>query len=485
MQRLPQDSKNTNDKNSFYNNYWLEHFFESVESNYKQTNTLLKELQNKLNELSIHDFDHMLNHISISLNPKYYPMTNKDVFKLTLETGGENLINGFSNLNEHIKKGKLPSLSDVQSFKLGENLATSRGNVIYRNDLMEIIHYTPIKKNKHKTPILIVPPWINKFYIFDLTDEKSFVQYNLKKGIDVFVISWKNPDENDKHLTLNYYVEHGIEEAIQFIDKKINLLGFCLGGVGTCIATLAHKKNLIESLTLLATPIDFTKLTELQNFIRPLNFKEYKKSILKKGYKCGKDLLRMFCLMRAENMIMDNIVHQYYLNKEPKPNPFLYWNMDATNLPARMHIDYLEKFFYKNQLYRGVYHYNGEKLSFKNLKIPIFVLMTEKDHIVPKESSLGLQKFNIDATYVLGGSGHIAGVINPPEQKKYHYQVLNQNNGTNIKKDFSWWDEWYKWLKPKLGEKIKMDNNFEPIDTAPGLYAMNQPALKDYLPSIS
>ncbi|CAO5680298.1 MAG: Poly(3-hydroxyalkanoate) polymerase subunit PhaC [Holosporales bacterium] len=482
MQRLTQETKNSRPKNTMDDNYWFDCFFDGIKEQYEQTNRLLKDLQKKLNELSIHDFDQMINHTSIALNPKYYPMTNKDVFKLAIETKGENLINGFIQLNENAKSGKLPSLSDIQSFKLGDNLATSKGNVVYKNNIMEIIHYTPIKRKTYEQPILIIPPWINKYYIFDLTKEKSFILYTLEKGADVFVISWKNPNENDKNLTLEYYVNEGIETAITFINKDLHLVGFCLGGVATCIATLAHKKNHIKSLTLLATPIDFSKLIELQNYIRPLNFKDYKKSILKKGYKCGKDLLRIFCLMRAENMIMDNIVHQYYLNKKPAPNPFLYWNMDATNLPARMHIDYLEKFFYKNQLFKGIYQHQGEKLSFKNLKIPIFVLMTEKDHIVPKESSLGLLNFNIDATYVLAGSGHIAGVINPPEQKKYHYSVLNNKAEVIVKKDFSWWDYWFKWMKPKLGNKEKQKNSYPSIGSAPGEYAQNQPALKDYLP---
>jgi polyhydroxyalkanoate synthase len=457
-------------------------FFNNLENQYIQTSQLLKELQNKLNELSIHEFDQSLSHINMLLNPKYYPLTNKDVFNKTLETGGSNLNKGFKNLTKDLKKGILPSLSNVSHFKLGENLATTKGHVVYKNDLMELIHYTPVKKNIHENPLLIIPAWINKFYIFDLGEEKSFVKYNLKKGIDVYVISWKNPDENDKHLTLGLYVDKGIEEAIQFINKDIHLLGFCLGGVGTLIASLAHKMKRIKSVSLLATPIDFSKLTELQNYVKPLDFKKYKNEILKKGYKCGKDLLRMFCMMRAENMIMDNMVNQYYLNKEPKANDFLYWNMDATNLPAKMHIEYIENFFIKNQLYRGQYRHNGEKLNLNNIDFPLFILGAEKDHIVPKESSFAISKFNLNTKFILGGSGHIAGVINPPAQKKYHYSVVDEECNILKSKKNSWWPEWIKWITPQMGEKNNHTKETHMIiDEAPGSYAKYQPALKDYV----
>jgi polyhydroxyalkanoate synthase len=482
MQTLSQENKNI--YNVFLKNteMMMDNFFDILSYQHEKTNRTIKELQSKLNELEIYEFDHHFKHLSIITNPKYYPFTNKNVIKKTLETNGENLFEGIKQLNDHLKKGILPSLTNIDHYKIGENIATSEGDVIYKNNIMELIHYKPIKKNTYEQPLLIIPPWINKFYIFDLTKEKSFIQFCLKKGIDTYIISWKNPDENDKTLTLGCYIEKGIKQAIDFIDKKIHVLGFCLGGVATTIASLTDKKNLIQSTSLLATPIDFSKLKEIQNYIKILDFNTYKKHILTKGYKCGKDLLRTFCLMRAENMIMDNAVNQYFLNEKPRANEFLYWNMDATNLPAVMHIEYLDRFFKKNLLYKGMYHYKGERLHLKNLKIPLFIFSAEKDHIVPPEGSLAIQKFSLNATYVVGGSGHIAGVINPPQQKKYHYKVIDEKGIIIKEKRYSWWNEWGDWILPKMGKKAKVSFKSEKkIDTAPGSYAKEQPALNDYI----
>ncbi|CAO4844149.1 MAG: Poly(3-hydroxyalkanoate) polymerase subunit PhaC [Holosporales bacterium] len=454
--------------------------FKSIEDNCDNVRKGLLELKDFLHQVGEDQHDRNIDDLIFLMNPKLYPMTNRIVVKEFVKTNGDGFCLGLKKLNKDLLRGLPPALTKVEMYRLGENLATTMGNVIYQNDLMQVLHYQPTRKAFHSVPLLIIPPWINKYYIFDLTKEKSFVQYAIDNNIDVYVVSWKNPTEKDKETSLNCYIQKGIETAIQKIGKPVNLMGFCLGGVATLISGALHKAGLIKSITLLATPIDFSKMHEIQKFMKMKDIKTYTAKIKRKGYKCGKDLLRMFCLMKPEAMIVDNIVEQYYLGRDPKMNDFLYWNMDSTNLPATMHLEYVEKFIQKNLLFKGQLKIGNERIDLKKINFPLFIVATEKDHIVPMESAFAMWEFNPDARYVLTGSGHIAGIINPPLQKKYHYKVYDRNGRFLYEKKYSWWTEWLKWIKPISGNKISKIQDEVTLEPAPGRYALSQPALAPY-----
>ncbi|CAO5676984.1 MAG: Poly(3-hydroxyalkanoate) polymerase subunit PhaC [Holosporales bacterium] len=458
----------------------IEFCFKAIENNCDLAKEALRSIKEVFHILGENQHDKNLDELIFFMNPKLYPLTNRIVVNEFIRTNGESLRSGFENFSRDIVRATPPALTVVEKYHLGDNVATTEGDVIYQNELMQIIHYHAKDKTCHTAPLLIIPPWINKYYIFDLTKEKSFVQYAINNKIDVYVVSWKNPTAEDKDTSLRCYLQKGIETAIQKIGKPLNLMGFCLGGVATLISGLLHKGGLIKSMTLLATPIDFSKMDEIQKFMKTNDVDVYTNRIREKGYKCGKDLLRMFCLMKPDAMIVNNIVEQYYLGKKPKMNDFLYWNMDSTNLPATMHLEYLERFIQKNLLIKGRIKFGKEKINLEKINFPLFVVATEKDHIVPMESAFALYEFNPDALYVLAGSGHIAGIINPPSQKKYDYKVYDRNGRFLYKKKYSWWTEWLKWMKPNLGNKIPIIKSESFIEPAPGSYALSQPALEPY-----
>lgn len=460
-------------------NLW-DQYFNMIENNYSISKDGLKNLLEILHSLGIDHFDKTIHDIRFLMNPKLYPFTNKIVTEEFFKTKGESIRIGFEKMTSDYIQNLAPALTQVESFSLGENIAATEGYVIFQNEIMQLIHYKGRQKKIHSSPILIIPPWINKYYIFDLAEEKSFIQFGIKNGLDMYIISWKNPTGENKNTSLNCYIQKGIETAINLIGEPVNLMGFCLGGVATLIAGLMHNRGIIKSMTLLATPIDFSKLYELQKFGKIHDINDYCAKIKKKGYKCGKDLLRMFCLMKPDTMIVNNIVEQYYLGRNPKESDFLYWNMDSTNLPARMHLEYLDKFVRKNLLIKGKLKINRKKIDLGKINFPMFIVATEKDHIVPPESAFAIYEFLPDARYILAGSGHVAGIINPPENKKYGYKVFNKYGEYVYKKKYSWWTEWLKWVKPLAGNKISKLMPHQCLEPAPGSYAMEQPSLEPY-----
>jgi polyhydroxyalkanoate synthase len=468
-------------KNSFFSDHTLQdEYLNLVNERYTKNKTFLNFLKDNFHSKNIHEYDSLFENINILMNPKYYPLSNKEVIEDIEKTQGRNLYEGLLSFQKNSQKKLIPQLSDIDSFTLGENLATTEGKVVFQNHQMQLIHYKPLRKSQFDEPLLIVPPWINKFYIFDLEKEKSFVQYMLKKNMNVYIISWMNPTKEDKTLKFSSYIKEGIETAISYINKDVHLMGLCLGGLAATIASIRNFHNKIKSLTLLATPIDFSKLKELQGYVKKFNAEDYKKYLEEKGYQSGKELLEMFSMMRAESMILKNMVDQYYLNKKPSANSFLYWNMDSTDLPGSMQVEYIEKFFLKNDLFNGDYIMDDQKIKLDDLKIPLFVVAMEKDHIVPYQAAFAIKKFKLNCRYVFAGSGHIAGIINPPSQKKYAYQLYDENLNLIAARKYSWWGSWKNWLTSQMGELKETNYEKKGLENAPGSNALSQPYLDLY-----
>lgn len=432
-----------------------------------------------------------------AFSPTNFPMTNPEVWKEIAKTQGQNLVRGYKKLLEDNAKSNflsLPMFTDLNAFELGENLATTEGKVIFENPLFQLIYYKPTQEKSHEIPLLIIPPWINKYYIFDLQEEKSFVKWALDNGISTFVVSWVNPDETYSEYKMENYVIDGVLKAIDHTlavtkQEKLNLLAYCAGGVAaTLLAGYVAKrieKNPLASLTLLATPIDFEKMGELKVFICEEQLNHMEKQIKALGYLPSDTFVRVFSMLRANDLIWGNYINTYLLNKEPFPMDFLYWNCDATHAPATMHIEYLRHIFLENRLmHPNSFHIDGVGIDLKEITIPKFIFATKNDHIVPWQSAFAIKEFcKSNTKFVLGAAGHVAGIVNPPKSQKYCYWVSSKkySHPTNTddwlaqanKIDGSWWNEWKKWSTKFSGKLIEHNIWAETpcIEKAPGRYA--------------
>ncbi|WP_241503705.1 PHA/PHB synthase family protein [Ferruginivarius sediminum] len=427
-----------------------------------------------------------------AMAPSNFVMTNPEVLRTTLETGGENLLRGLENLLDDMEKGKI-SQTDVDAFEVGKNLAVTPGKVVYQNDLMQLIQYTPTTEETYKVPLLIIPPWINKFYILDLRQKNSFVKWAVDQGFTVFVVSWVNPNERLAQKSFEDYMTDGPLAALDVIEKitgekQANVIGYCLGGtLLTC--TLAYldqtgKADRIKSATFFTTMVDFSQAGELEVFIDEEQLTALEEKMREKGFLEGKSMATTFNMLRANDLIWSFVVNNYLLGKEPFPFDLLYWNSDSTRMPAAMHSFYLRKMYQENKLIEpGGIELKGVPIDLSKVKQPAFVLATKEDHIAPWKSGYALtSKISGPVKFVLAASGHIAGVVNPPAANKYNYW-LNSRNPKNPDKWFenakavegSWWPEWQKWIEQKSGTaKVPAREPgggvIEPIEDAPGSY---------------
>ena len=418
-----------------------------------------------------------------ALNPRNFPLTNPDVIKETLETKGDNFLKGLDNLIRDLENGKITT-TDNSAFELGVNIATTKGSVIYRNKMMELIQYSPTTKNVSKVPLLIIPPWINKYYILDLSEENSFIKWLVDQGHTVFCISWANPDKTFKEIEFKDYMHDGALQALEVINnicenKKTNVIGYCIGG--TLLAmTLAwlkgsNQSNPILSATFLTTLLDFKHAGDLKVFIDNEQLEELSKDVIKNGVMDGKIMNLSFSLLRASDLIWSFIINNYLLGREPDSFDLLYWNNDSTNLPANMHCDYLSSFYIDNKLINGSYILDGVKLKLNEIKIPAYFLSTQEDHIAPwKSTKAGEEVYGGESKFVLAGSGHIAGVINPPYKRKYGYE----DNNTFY--EGSWWLNWQNWvvninnLEQVKASKHLGSTEYPVLGAAPGSYVLTK-----------
>jgi len=421
--------------------------------------------------------------------------TNPELLHETFASDGENLVRGMQLLAEDIERGsghlKIRH-TDPTKFEVGKNLAVTPGKVIYQNALMQLIQYEATTEQVLKRPLLIVPPWINKYYILDLNPEKSFVKWAVDQGQTVFVISWVNPDKELAAKSFEDYMREGILEALEAArqatgERVVNALGYCVGGT-LLAATLAYmaaeRDTRIQSATLLATQVDFSHAGDLKIFMDEEQVAAIERDMARHGYLEGHKMAAAFNLLRSNDLIWPYIVNNYIRGKKPMPFDLLYWNSDATRMPAGNHSFYLRNCYLDNKLSKGEMEIGGIKLDLKKVKVPVYNLATREDHIAPAKSVLfGSNFFGGPVKYVLAGSGHIAGVINPPSKPKYQYWTGEKPTGSSVddwlkkatEHPGSWWPDWLKWLKSHdakntvAARKIG-GGKLKPTEDAPGSY---------------
>jgi polyhydroxyalkanoate synthase len=433
-----------------------------------------------------------------AMSPSNFLLTNPEVLRRTAETGGENLLKGLSNLLSDLERGKGQlriRMTDDSKFKVGENIAVTPGVVVYRNDLMELIQYSPTTETVLKRPLLILPPWINKFYILDLRPKNSFIKWCVDQGHTVFVCSWVNPDERLAEKGFGDYMKEGPYAALDAIEKatgekSVNAIGYCLGG--TLLAcTLAHmaarRDARIKSATYFVTMTDFAEAGELGVFIDEEQLQGLEEKMQKRGYLEGREMATTFNMLRANDLIWSFVVSNYLLGQEPFPFDLLYWNDDSTRMPARMHSFYLRRMYQQNDLVKpatdpDAIELEGVKLDLRKIKLPTYMISTREDHIAPWKSTYrATQVYAGKIRFVLAASGHIAGVVNPPESGKYSHWV-NEELPPDPEEWFkgatelsgSWWPDWQRWVtsldKAQVPARVPGGDALPALAAAPGEY---------------
>ena len=432
--------------------------------------------------------------IANAVSPSNFVLTNPELLRETLASNGENLVRGMHMLSEDIKAGQGTlkiRQSDPSMFDVGRNLAVTPGKVVFQNELMQLIQYEATTKQVLKIPLLIVPPWINKFYILDLTPEKSFIKWCVDQGITVFVLSWVNPDARLAKKSFEEYMREGAITALDVVakvtgEKQVHAIGYCVGGtlLSITLAYLAAKKqSRVKSATLFAAQVDFSFAGDLLVFVDEERIKQLEAHMKEQGYLEASRMANTFNMLRSNDLIWPYIVNNYMRGKKPMPFDILYWNSDATRMPAGNHSFYLRNCYLDNKLSKGKMEIGGTKLDLKKVKVPVYNLATREDHIAPAKSVLfGSQFFGGPVKYVLAGSGHIAGVVNPPGKAKYQYWTGGKPAGANVddwlkratEHPGSWWPDWLKWLKShdaKTAPARKIGGGkLKPTEDAPGSY---------------
>ncbi len=437
-----------------------------------------------------------------TLSPTNFAVTNPVVLKATVETKGQNLINGFENLLRDLDKdtGKLKvRMTDTKAFEMGKDVATTPGKVVFETDLMQLIQYQPVTSKVYKQPVLIIPPWINKYYILDLRPKNSLVKWLTEQGHTVFIISWVNPDEKHADKGFDAYLKEGAIAALDAIEKttgvnEINVMGYCLGG--TLLATTLGYLNAkgdqrIKTATFLTAMINFKEPGDLGIFVDAEQVTKLEQMMAERGYLEGSEMATTFNMMRANDLIWSFVIHNYLLGKSPTAFDLLYWNSDTTRMPAKMHSFYLREMYIENKLKdaNGI-EIDGVKIDLSKIKIPVYFLSTRDDHIAPWQSTfMGAQIFDSNTRFVLSGSGHIAGVVNPPAANKYSYWTSTvkpssvENAGAWLEDatqyEGSWWPDWQNWVTGIAATKATKSvtarkpgaKGLRIIEDAPGVFA--------------
>ena len=432
--------------------------------------------------------------IANALSPSNFVLTNPELLRETLTSNADNLVRGMHMLAEDIETGggdlKIRQ-SDASMFEVGRNLATTPGKVIYQNELMQLIQYAPSTATVLKRPLLIVPPWINKYYVLDLTPEKSFIKWCVDQGLTVFCISWVNPDARLAQMSFEDYVRRGPLAALDAIEQavgedKVHTIGYCVGGTllaVTLAAMAARRDERIVSATLFAAQVDFTHAGDLKVFVDEEQVETIEQTMGERGYLEGKSMATVFNMLRSNELVWPYVINNYLKGKAPFPFDLLYWNSDATRLPAANHSFYLRNCYLDNKLSKGKMMLGNTPISLKAVKIPIYNLATREDHIAPAKSVLlGCKFFGGPVRQVLAGSGHIAGVINPPDKKKYQYWTGPRPRNADVdgwlakakEHPGSWWPDWLVWLTrqspTEVPARIPGDGALKAIEDAPGSY---------------
>jgi len=428
-----------------------------------------------------------------ALSPSNFALTNPQVLRETMASGGHNLLKGLKNLLSDVEKGGI-SMTDDKAFQLGRNVATTPGKVVYQTELMQLLQFEPTTSEVYRTPLVIIPPWINKYYILDLRPTNSFIKWALDRGHTVFVLSWVNPDARLAQKTFDDYMKEGPLAALDAVEKatgerKVNFIGYCLGGtlLGATLAYLAAKRqDRVNCAIFFVSLLDFSAPGELGVFIDEAQVENLEKKMNERGYLEGSEMASTFNLLRANDLVWSFVVNNYLMGKDPFPFDLLYWNSDSTRMPARMHSFYLRNMYMKNMLgVPGGIALDGVPIDLSKVKLPAYFISTVEDHIAPwKTVYKGSRYLSGKVRFVLGGSGHIAGIVNPPAANKYHYWT-NERGPASADEWFktatqhpgSWWTDWQAWIDERNGgEKVPArvpgDRDLKPIEDGPGGYVL-------------
>ena len=430
-----------------------------------------------------------------ALSPSNFALTNPEVFRETVKSHGQNLIKGLNNLLHDVSDdGQLRiRMTDTSAFEMGKNVATTPGKVVFQNDLFQLIQYNPQTPDQYKKPFLIVPPWINKYYVLDLRDKNSMVKWATDQGHTTFIISWVNPDEKMARTSFEDYLLKGTLEAITQVcnqtgEDSVNLAAYCIGGTLT-MATLAYmaakKDKRVNSATFFTTMLDFSEPGEMSVFLDEGTIEGLEKKMAKRGFLEGSEMAGTFNMLRANDLIWSFVVNNYLMGKDPFPFDLLFWNSDSTRMPAKMHSFYLRNMYLKNLLKEpGGIEVAGVPIDLSKIKVPTYFISAIEDHIAPwKSTYAGALNFGGNVRFVLGGSGHIAGIVNPPAANKYGYWTYSGSKLPATADEFfaaseqqpgSWWTDWQAWLLAQDDAKVPardpVKGNLKVLEDAPGSF---------------
>ncbi|MCL2469186.1 MAG: class I poly(R)-hydroxyalkanoic acid synthase [Alphaproteobacteria bacterium] len=494
-------SKDKRFKDPAWQDMWIFDFFKQsylLVSNWTQE--ILKEAVH-LDPQMAHKVTFWTNQIIDAISPTNFMLSNPEAWRATIETKGENLLRGFENMLKDMERGQgtlLVSMSDSRPFKFGENIATTKGKVVFQNELIQLIQFSPLTEKVHKTPVLIIPPWINKYYILDLKPEASYIRHIVEQGHTVYIISWVNPDARHAHLGFDDYMTLGPVRAAMEIKKitgedTLNTIGYCIGGtllacmLGWMAGLGDHvpaEMPKINSATYLVTLVDFTDIGDIAVFVDENQIKMIENMMKDRGFLPAPFLASTFAMLRANDLIWQYVVNNYLMGKDPFPFDLLSWNADSTNLPAAMQSYYLRNMYKDNKLVQpGALSMKGVPIDVRQIKVPSFILSTIEDHITPwRTTYAATQLYTGPRTFCLSGSGHIAGVVNPPAKKKYNYWISESNDypanpdqwlEKATKHDGSWWPAWFQWLAQYSGDMTAPRDpaaNPNATEDAPGSY---------------
>jgi len=489
--------------NRFKDAQWEEHFlFDFIKQSYLITARHIHDTVGKvegLPEISSKKVNFFTRQFIDALSPSNFAITNPEVLRETVKSHGQNLLKGFDNLLRDIEEGDgqlRVKMTDPTAFELGKNVATTPGKVVFQNDLIQLLQFSPTTAKQFKRPLLIIPPWINKYYILDLREKNSLIKWATDQGHTVFVVSWVNPDARLAQKGFDDYLNEGALAAIDAVcrqtgEEDVNLIGYCLGGtlLGSALGYLTAKKDKrIASATFFVALLDFSIPGELGVFIDEEQVAGLEKKMEARGYLEGSEMAGTFNMLRGNDLIWSFVVNNYLLGKEPFPFDLLFWNSDSTRMPYKMHSFYLRNMYLKNLLKEpGGIELNGVAIDIAKVKTPSYFISTIEDHIAPwKSTYLGATRLGGPVRFVLGGSGHIAGIVNPPAANKYGYWT-NDDAAKKLpatpdawfagatQHQGSWWSDWQNWIAAQNGNEMVQARDpgkgkLKAIEDAPGSF---------------
>ena len=493
-------TKPTTDDRRFKHEAWEQHpVFKHIKDTYllasKWVQAVVADAEG-LDEATAKKVEFFTDRYLDALSPTNFAATNPAVLERMVETKGASLMHGMKNMLEDIEAGEgelKVRMTDTEAFELGENIATLEGKVVFQNRMHQLIQYTPTTEKTFKKPLLVVPPWINKYYILDLQPKNSFLKWLVDQGHTVFVMSWVNPDESYRDTGFEEYIEDGVLAALDAVtaatgETNVNAIGYCLGGtlLATTLAYMAAKGDKrIDSATFLTTMLDYSEPGDLGVFIGEKELSSLDAKMEERGYLDGAEMAGTFNLLRANDLIWSFYISNYLMGNDARPFDLLYWNSDSTRMPAKMHSWYLRNLYLNDLLKQpGAIELNGVSIDLGKVKTPVCFVSAEEDHIAPwKSTYAGVKLFAGSKRFILGGSGHIAGIVNPPAANKYGYRMTSRPPVDPEKwasraevKEGSWWPAWQSWVKGKAGKMVEArkpgEGGLSIIEDAPGSYVV-------------